>query len=73
MKTFVIVGLLALFSLAGCAKDGKIGNTKIWETPSNTNQPKTVWKNDSGAKANTPTTIWRRSDGTNVIDLDGGN
>lgn len=72
MRSFVVVGLLAVFSLAGCVKDGKVGTTKIWETPSGTNQPKTIWKNDSGAKANAPTTIWQRSDGSKVIDLEGG-
>ena len=72
MKSVQIVGLLTVALLAGCAKDGKIGNTKIWETPANTTQPKTVWRNESGAKQNPPSTIWKRADGTEVVEKDEG-
>ena len=72
MKLLSVVGLLTVMVLAGCAKDGKIGNTKIWETSESTTQPKTIWRNESGSQSNPPATIWKRSDGTEVIQRDDG-
>lgn len=57
--------LLCTLVLAGCATDGQSG-PKIWDT-SESNPPRTIWRNDSGKAATPPTTIWRRSDGSEVI------
>ena len=72
MKSVCQMGLLVigLMALTGCVKDGKIGQTKIWETPAETTAPKTVWRNDEGSQRTPPSTVWKRADGTSVVEPD---
>src|SRR5690606_2105377 len=72
MKSVCQIGLLAvgLVALAGCVQDGKIGQTKIWETPAETTAPKTIWRSEDGSQRTPPSTVCKRADGSSVVEPD---